>query len=370
MCACVSPLDTTARVCEMLARGLNWNTLLELAEEHGVQGMLARRLEEVGYARMPAEAHEQLQARMRAQSLFTLSLTAEFFRILEDFSQAGIDAIPVKGPVISQLAYGDPALRSFGDVDLLVRQRDIPKAIERMQAMGLKPELATAVLRSGKLPGEYLFRRAGTPRIVELHSEATFRHYPTPMRIEELMARRRRVSLDGREVPALSLEDELVFDCVHGGKDFWERLMWVCDVAALLTRYPEIDWGKAWRAAADVRAERILLVGVRLAAKVFELKLSDEIARASQHDLQADAICEQIARWLPYAGYQPPSVVARAVYRAKMGGGGVAGISYLMRLSLSPTEDDWREDALERRSWLWDALRRPFRLIRKYGSED
>lgn len=354
----------------MLAHGLNWSTLLGLAEEHGVQGMLARRLEQVGNLQVPAEAREQLQTRVRAQSLFTLGLTAELFRILEDFSQSGIDAIPVKGPVISQLAYSDPALRSFGDVDLLVRQCDVPKAIERMQAMGFEPDLPAAVLRSGKLPGEYLFRRTGTSRIVELHSEATFRHYPTPMRIEDLMARRRRVSLDGREAPALSLEDELVFDCIHGGKDFWERLMWVCDVAALLTRYPRLNWAQVERAASDVRAQRILLVGVRLAAKVFELKLPDEIRSAIQQDRETEAICKQIVGWLPYAGYQPPSVVARAAYRAKMGGGGTAGISYLLRLSLSPTEDDWEEGTVERRSWLWDAIRRPFRLIRKYSSEE
>ncbi len=52
----------------------------------------------------------------------------------------------------------------------------------------------------------------------------------------------------------------------------------------------------------------------------------------------------------------------------KMAGGGLTGAAYLMRLSLSPTEEDWEEGAEERRSWLWDAVRRPLRLLRKYGS--
>ena len=40
--------------------------------------------------------------------------------------------------------------------------------------------------------------------------------------------------MDGRDVPALSLEDELVLICVHGAKHFWERLMWTADIAAMV----------------------------------------------------------------------------------------------------------------------------------------
>lgn len=52
-----------------------------------------------------------------------------------------------------------------------------------------------------------------------------------------------------------------------------------------------------------------------------------------------------------------------------MAGGGLAGAQYLLRLSLSPTEEDWVEGAEYRRSWLWDAVRRPLRLLRKYGPD-
>jgi hypothetical protein len=52
----------------------------------------------------------------------------------------------------------------------------------------------------------------------------------------------------------------------------------------------------------------------------------------------------------------------------QMGGGGPTGAAYLARLSFSPTEDDWEEQGGEGKSRLWETLRRPFRLIRKYGS--
>ena len=45
------------------------------------------------------------------------------------------------------------------------------------------------------------------------------------------------------------------------------------------------------------------------------------------------------------------------------------GAAYLVRLSLSPTEEDWGEGNEERGSRVWEAIKRPFRLLRKYGQD-
>jgi hypothetical protein len=364
----VSPVVNPERIRSFLAKGLDWDSILAIADEHGVQGMLAWRLEENECGDVPAAARVKIQARMRARQLFALSLSAELFRILDDFSKAHIEVVPVKGPVLSQVAYGDPGVRSFGDLDLLLAHRDIRRAIERMLAMGFTPDVPAEVLLSGRIPGEYLFRRAGTGGLIELHTEKTFRHYPKPMRIEAMMERRRQVLLDGRPVPAMSLEDELVFDCIHGGKDFWERLMWISDVAALLAKCRDIDWEKTRAAAREVRVERMLRVGVQLAAIVFGMKLPEQIAKEVGEDRGPRGLCAEILAWLPYAGHRPPGVAKRALYRMNLGGGGISGFRYLLRLTLSPAQDDWEPQGGTRQSWLAQAVRRPFRLIRKYGS--
>lgn len=368
LCACAAPSPDLERIRALLAAGIDWDVLMDLADEHSVQGLLANRLETVDSADVPSNAKEKLHERMRAQHIFTLSMTAELFRLLEDFSKAKIETILVKGPVISLLAYGDAAMRSYVDLDLIVRHKDISAATQRMLALGFDADVPASVIEKGKIPGEYLFTRPGTQRIIELHTERTFRYYPEPMRVEDLFARRRPMLLEGRPVPALSLEDELVLNCIHGAKHFWERLMWVSDVAAVVTRHPEIDWKKAQRAAADVGAERMLRVGVLLAASLFNTRVPDALAGELSKDRVCKVLCKQIQGWLPYSGFAPPPLMRRAKFRADMAGGGFTGAGYLVRLSLSPTEEDWKEGAEGRRSWIWDALRRPFRLIRKYGS--
>jgi hypothetical protein len=56
----------------------------------------------------------------------------------------------------------------------------------------------------------------------------------------------------------------------------------------------------------------------------------------------------------------------RALFRFRMRGRFLAGASYLTRLSLSTTEEDWTKSTESRRSGLTEAMRRPFRLARKY----
>jgi len=369
LCACVSPAPSSAAEISALAPDLDWSLALELAEEHSVLGVVAGRLKESGHAGMPADAWEKLQSRMHAQHLFTLSMTAELFRILDAYWKAGIETILVKGPVVSYLAYGDPAVRSYVDLDLLVRDAAILPACRILTTFGFEADVPEAAILAGKIPGEYLFKRAGMQQIIELHTDKTFRYYPRPMRIEDLFARSRRVTLEGREVPALCLEDELVLNCIHGAKHFWERLMWPADIAAILARHPEIDWERVTRAARDVGAERMVHVGLLLAESLLGVPVPAEMAAKTNADGVARQLVSQVKSWLPSAGYLPPPLYRRAMFRLKMGGGGLSGAVYLMRLSLSPTEEDWAEGREERGSRVWEAVKRPFRLMRKYGQD-
>src|ERR1700736_1361186 len=302
LCACASPGCSKQRIRELLQVDLRWEYLLELAEEHSVVGVMAARLREADYAEVPASAREALQSRIRAQHLFALSMAADLFHILQEFSAAGIETLLVKGPLISLLGYGDAAIRNYVDLDLLVRHKDILAATQRMEKLGFESDVPLSTLQADKIPGEYLFKWPGTRRIIELHTERTFRYYPLPMRVEDLFARQRRVALDGREVPGLSLEDEFVLNCIHGAKHFWERLMWVADIAAVVARHAEMDWPKAQQAARDVGAERMLHLGLQLAENLLQVRVPAAMRNVVKEDKAVNRLAEQAIRWLPQVG--------------------------------------------------------------------
>ena len=363
---CASPAQDRQRLARLF-RSADWARLLVLAEDHGVAGHLAASLRGLEEDLVPREIRQALVDRQRARNFLTLRLTVELFRILGRFTSQGIAALVVKGPVLAMRAYGDPAMRSYGDLDLLVRQQDIRRATELLSAVGFAPAIPLSAIDSGKIPGQYFFSMPDSQLIVELHNDRTLRYFPRRLPLEDFFARQVRVRLDAQEAPALSVEDELVLICVHGAKHFWERLMWIADVAALVSRQTGIDWEGVAASAKAVGAERMLRTGLRLASDLLRAHLPDKVHAMVQTDTVAARLAEQACKWLPAAGSAPPSLFERAAFRMRMRGSWLAAPAYLLRLSLSPTEEDWQKGGQLSQNRFLDVLRRPFRLARKYG---
>jgi hypothetical protein len=361
-----SPSHNSSRLAQLL-RSADASRLIVLAEEHGVIGHLVASLSGLEEDALHPQARQLLMDRQRAQNFLTLRLTAELIRLLQRFSSEDIAALVVKGPVLAMRAYGDPARRGYGDLDLLVRQRDIRRATELMMAAGYQAAVPLGAIDAGKIPGQYLFSKPDTKLLVEFHNDLTLRYFPRRLPIEEFFARQVRVRLDAHEAPALSVEDELVLICIHGAKHFWERLIWIADVAALVARQSSMDWERAAQSAKTVGAERMLHTGLRLATDLLKVQLPERVSAAVRSNAAAAKLVERILSWLPSAGYAPPGLVERAVFRLRMRGGVFSAPAYLLRLSLSPTEEDWQTDKQLSGNLLLDVLRRPFRLARKYS---
>jgi hypothetical protein len=108
--------------------------------------------------------------------------------------------------------------------------------------------------------------------------------------------------------------------------------------------------------------------GLRLAADVLRVPLPEDVTALMRQDALAAKVVARILRWLPATGHAQPGLVESAGFRLRMRGGLLAAPAYLLRLSFSPTEEDWQANGGVSHNRLLDALRRPFRLARKYGS--
>lgn len=362
---CVSPWRETQHLPKLFS-GVDWPRLLLLAEEHRVIGQLAACLSNADIM-VQTENKQLLLERRRSQNFLTLRLIAELFRLLDMLGKEGISALVIKGPVLAVRAYADPSVRAYGDLDLLVRQRDIRRATELMIASGYEEAVSLTAIDAGKIPGQYLFSKRDSKLLVELHNDLTLRYFPSPLPIEDFFARQVRQCLDGHEVPAPCVEDELVLVCVHGTKHFWERLSWIADVAGLVLQQTSIDWERAASTARRVKAEHLLHTGLHLAADVLRAELPEAVSSRVRKDGVAAKLAARALRWLPAAGYAPPGLFERAAFRLRMRGNFIAAPAYLLRLSLSPTEEDWQAGGKLIHNRLMDILQRPFRLARKYG---
>lgn len=372
VCCSRTRVDSSAaeQIRRLLGLPLDWNFILSAAVEHGVAPLLLRSLSALSANAAPAAPLAALKDHVRAVSVRALVLTAELIHVLDVLLAAGIQAIPYKGPVLAAQAYGDVALRQFEDIDLVLRQRDVAAAEQVLTGAGYSPEFPPIFAPgepSSLIPGEYNYHDRERRLLIELHTERTLRHFPVPPDLDALSLRLASVCLSGHDVRTFNLEDTLVFLCVHGSKDFWQRLVWVADVAELIGSHPQIDWDRVYAFAGEVRARRILHLGLALAGGLFQVSLPDEIRSRIGADAVAGSIAAQMQRSLLSRAASPLCARATFNYRRAMVPGALAGFRYAVRLATAPAAEDWHSTRLPRPLAPLYAALRPLRLLKKYG---
>jgi hypothetical protein len=355
-----------------LAAGpLDWAFVFDAARANSITPLVARQLR----AALPDTASAELarfEAAARANAVRSLVLSAELIKVLDAFHSRGILAIPYKGPVAAAQAYGDSALREFEDLDIILRQRDVPKAHELMLGLGYHakfPQLFSSSAGSRRIPGEYNYRDATDRVVVELHTEATLRHFPVAPNPGELAARMVPVQLCGPEVKTLSPEDALVALSIHGSKDFWEKILWIADISELVQSHPALDWDAVWQRAESVHAQRMVCLALALATGFLDAPLPPEIAsRVAQDTVAASAAFEITRRHLSRES-APRSAAGRFGFRRRMVRGALAGWRYALRLTVAPAEEDWERMRLPPVLAPLYAALRPLRLLRKHATK-
>jgi hypothetical protein len=359
------------QIREHAAGPLDWEYLFSAAAENCLVPLLARNLSAFASDAAPPQQLKPLAEASRANTARCLILSAELIRIMELFQAAGLVAIPYKGPVAAAQAYADITLREFEDLDIILRQRDVPAAHEIMTGLQYRarsPWILAPGAASSLIPGEYNYREDARRMMVELHTELTLRHFPVAPDIDDLARHSIAVSLSGHEIHTFAPEDALPALCIHGAKDFWERISWVADIAELAQSQPSFDWDASFRRAESWRAVRMLHLGLALASELLDAPVPKEILARVQRDAVATrAASEAIARLLsrPMRTLDGPG---RFRFRRRMVTGAFAGWLYTLRLAAAPAEDDWQMIHLPRPfAPLYLALR-PLRLLRKYGA--
>jgi hypothetical protein len=266
--ACRSGLASSPRRVEAAPDpSTDWEWLLAAAERHAVSPLLTRYLGESAEG-VPAAVLQRLRARFDANALRNVTLAHDLAALLERLAAAGVDAMPIKGPVLAISAYGDLALREFGDLDIVVRAADLVRARELFAGWGFEP--ATPLTAAGEralLASDHHIPLIGPGGrlTVELHWSLDNLRPGSRLDGEWVWANARQVPLLGREVSALSWSALLVYLCVHGAKHWWSTLGWIRDVGGVLASAPPGELDAAPAIASAAGAERRLALGVLLA---------------------------------------------------------------------------------------------------------
>lgn len=253
-----------------------WPELLVRAEAHKVSNLVLAR-----WGSLTSNLPEDVRARRRRAAAGNLAYAGRLLGLLSLLEQAGIRAAPFKGPVLAETVFGGIPNRSFGDLDLLVPRAELGQACRLLIDVGYRTlydaeleEYLRITLRGGHHIG---LRHVRHGTYVELHWEMAGRYLPVALDWETVEPFLERVGFCERDVWTLAAEPGLLYLCVHGAKEYWRILDHVVCVAWQLDRRPP-DWDRVLDLARRWGAERILLIGLGLAALLFEVTLPKEIA--------------------------------------------------------------------------------------------
>ena len=292
--------EISDRIRAVVRKGIDWIALIRLAMRHDVMPLLYRNLQKVCAESVPENVLGPLRTRYRLQEAQARRRTDELVRILPLFEEHDILAVPYKGPVLAQRLYGDLSLREFGDLDIMIRERDVPRAKDLMQHWGYEviylknsDQLAEHVRTNRELIFDH---RADGTRL-ELHWRFALQSLCVKHDPERFLQRFEMISLAGSQVPSLPLEVYFLILSLHATKHKWRQLKLICDIAEILG-HGDLDWRCVLREADDLGLKRMLAVGALLAEDPLEVVIPAELARGLQIDRTARALAAQVGRSL------------------------------------------------------------------------
>ncbi len=284
--------DETESIRELVRGEIDWDSLIRDAEAQGVLPILCRT--KFPHDAVPTQIASRMEAYFQSNARRSLFLATELLAILHLLEENGIPAIPLKGPTLAALAYGDLALRPFADLDILLRRGDILRATNVLATRRYQLKFSfTSEQLERELRSEHIhhLELLGANRrvLLEMHWDLMQECYFFAPGLDQIWDRRVQRTFLDTTVNSLDPEDLVIFLCVHGWKHQWSRLNWIADLAGLI-RSTEIDWPRLFRRAKDASSKRRVLLGFGLAKHLLRIPLPPLLAKEIHADRALDKL--------------------------------------------------------------------------------
>lgn len=344
----------------------DWDAAIKLAAEHGMLTHLYRAVD----GHVPGDFGQSLKDMYRRHTFRNMASIRQLLSLVGKCQSEQIPVLPFKGPVLSLQAHGDVALRSYGDLDVLLRKVDYRRVCQILESFGFTPCYnlnSKSQEQQLELGGQWRWEKKGC-RAVELHTQLMPRIFRNDLTFEELWQRRQEMDFPGMRVPTFSSEDTLLYLAVHGNKHCWTRLGWVFDIAQFIESQPHIDWEQVGDQAQKLKQRRALGIALNLTNQLCGTPLPPVADPTLQRQTQpaVDYLREHIFDPVDPEGrrrtMRPYGIRDTAWLHVQGTDRRYDRIRYLFRMFAAPDTFDLRTVSLPRPlQWVYWIIR-PFRL--------
>ncbi|HET9588909.1 MAG TPA: nucleotidyltransferase family protein [Anaerolineales bacterium] len=280
-------------------QGIDWPRLAQILTQNRMSVLSMQIFQRVDPV-IPADArgllHEQADKYERAAAKLGSALTA----YLKSAETAGIETIVLKGLWLCEKVYGNPALRPGGDIDILVRRKDVDACLGLLARQGIG-EFWPNLLKDEYFARHHLHQQRCTPDLniwFEIHWALDHPYTLLTVDYESIFARAQRAALLDAPLREMALPDLVLSLAIHLVKhavylpslvqeDDLPRiiladgmLMYYLDVTEVLKQNPEIDWSLTVQLARDWGAVDILGSVLAVCKRYFDAPVPDDVLAA------------------------------------------------------------------------------------------
>lgn len=247
-----------------------WRQFFAGVRHQRIAGHLVHALTEGAFP-VTAEQREEAEGLHTAAMRGVLCLERLLIDMVERLERTGVRALALKGSALAHTAYPNPALRIFGDVDLLVPSEAFDEAAGTLAELGLQRRWPQ--LRSGF---DRRFGKSATlvhPDGYEIDLHRTFALGPFGLTVDlpGLFESAASFEVGGRKLPMLGAEERFLHACYHAALgNCPPRLVPLRDVAQILLE-TRLDHARVHRLTDAWSGQAVVARAVSLAWTTFAL---------------------------------------------------------------------------------------------------
>lgn len=243
---CCALYPNTQKLESLCSQIIDWNGLLTSAYAHGVYPLVAKSLKSI--SSVPEHIKSVLKITNLDIARRNMMMTSEMLRIMKLLEENGIQALAIKGPVLSQIIHGDVATRQYADIDILVKPEELYHATEVLSKNEYIYEYDLAFTKNKalwKATKDLTLTNSKNNLSLELHwrlfSGRLFKKSDT----EYLASNRQLMHINNQVISTIDARVLLLYLLLHGSKHVWERIEWIVDIDRLV-RESNVDWNFIW----------------------------------------------------------------------------------------------------------------------------
>jgi hypothetical protein len=283
-CLRVDPGETGDGGLEALSSS-DWDVFIATSGWLGVAPLLYHRLRichpDVS---IPANVMGRLRQAYLENAARNVGLYHRLGKLLELLRRDNISVIVLKGAHLAELVYGNWALRSMCDVDLLVHRDDLMRVEAVLLAIGYTPlQYNRTTGKDNKHFGYILSKRE---LYLEVHWAILPSMYPFDTDISGQWERSQPATIAGYEVAVLCPEDLLLHLCLHACEHRLKPgLRNLCDICETLRHNKGgIDWELVQLRTRQRGMGKCVYITLRLARELLGVILPDGLEESLKPD--------------------------------------------------------------------------------------